>query len=381
MADPAHEQVMSPSALELQGAQERAGGQQDEGQQMPNGTTGATSSVTAKDVVTDGSQRIRSGIGDQGGDRVPGFLLQPERDPLPSLEATAAFAGVEARRLEPDDRQAALENPRAGAGLGAGVDVSAIAVDPTTADGGFGTPSAVRPQGSVEDGATEGVSVLPQGLRWMSRLGDLLRPSRVDRVQAQLWPSPFPSPERTRTAPGQTEVPSPWFSGDATRRLQAIQDRAPLLYGSPPQPQNPTPSSTSLSAEAIQAEVQRQLGPLVEHIQRLERLNEHLQQQASSAQHSQATAPELRQVPQHSQAAAPELRQVPQHSQAAAPELRQVPQHSPAATPELRQVPQQTAAPDLRPSCPVPRVSVETDRGGSGTSRIEGIQARSEGQY
>ena len=105
----------------------------------------------------------------------------------------------------------------------------------------------------------------------------------MDRVQAQLWPSPFPSPERTRTAPGQTEVPSPLFSGDDTRRLQAIQDRAPLLYGSSPQPQNPTPSSTSLSAEAIQAEVQRQLGPLVEHVQRLERLNEHLQQQASPA--------------------------------------------------------------------------------------------------
>ena len=68
-----HEQAISPSALDPQGAQERAGGQQDEGQQMPNGTAGATSSVTAKDVATDGSQRIRSGIGDQGGDRVPAF--------------------------------------------------------------------------------------------------------------------------------------------------------------------------------------------------------------------------------------------------------------------------------------------------------------------
>ena len=43
----------------------------------------------------------------------------------------------------------------------------------------------------MDDTTAEGLSVLPQGLRWMGRLGEYLRPSRVERLQAQLWPSPL----------------------------------------------------------------------------------------------------------------------------------------------------------------------------------------------
>ena len=374
MAFPAHEQVMlAQSAPDPQGQKQQAGGR---GQQMPNGTTGAASSVTANDVVADGSQRIRSGREDRGGEEDPGHLPQPDVDSLPSKGTAAAFAGLGAQRLDPDDRQAVLANLRAGAGSMAGVEVSAIAVDPAIS-GALGAPGEVRPQGSMEDTTAEGLSVLPQGLRWMGRLGEYLRPSRVERLQAQLWPSPFPSPERRRVATGQVEAQSPLFSVDAVQRLQAIQDRTSLLYGSPSQPQNPTPSSTSISAEAIQAEVQRQLGPLVEHIQRLERLNELLQQQAQQGHQPQQTAaPELHAVRQPPQTAAPELQAVRQPPQTAAPELHAVRQ------------PLQTLVSELRPTCSVSGVATGPERVAQGTScgdagypRTEGTPVRSEGLW
>ena len=92
---------------------------------MPNGTTGAASSVTANDVVADGSQRIRSSREDRGGEEDPGHMPQPDVDSLPSKGTAAAFAGLGAERLDPDDRQAALANLRTGAGSMAGVEVSA----------------------------------------------------------------------------------------------------------------------------------------------------------------------------------------------------------------------------------------------------------------
>ena len=89
----------------------------------------------------------------------------------------------------------------------------------------------------------------------------------VEPVGPTMWPSPFPGPTGAL------------FSTESIRRLQSVQDRAPLLYGTPQTAPNrtQTPSSPGLSAEVVQAEVQRQLGPL--HLQHLEHRNQQLQEQ------------------------------------------------------------------------------------------------------
>ena len=66
---------------------------------MPNGTAGAASSVTASDVVADGSQRIRSGHEDRGREEDPGHMPQSDVDSLSSKGAAVAIAGVSNRKL------------------------------------------------------------------------------------------------------------------------------------------------------------------------------------------------------------------------------------------------------------------------------------------
>ena len=107
--------------------------------------------------------------------------------------------------------------------------------------------------------------------RWMNRLTGLFRPPNIPRT----WmPSPLPSPAldsahdvgRARAAPRHQ---SP--GGEALHR------------GEQPRAATP-PSSSSLPAEAIQAEVQRQLGGLLEKLQRTEAENVRLQRQLAEVQ-------------------------------------------------------------------------------------------------
>ena len=105
-------------------------------------------------------------------------------------------------------------------------------------------------------------------------------------------------------------------STESLRRLQAVQDRAPLLYGTPQRAPNrtQTPSSSGLSAEVVQAEVQRQLGPLLEHLQHLEARNQQLQEQFQSTAAAGDAAGLLRQPEQTATREGDLLRQPAGHS-------------------------------------------------------------------
>ena len=215
----------------------------------------------AEDVSQTSNQHLSNRLQRQGGLQLE-ELAQTMQHRLPDPEGdVAAEAEVQAVVISEPGRFEAAENPRAGANV-AGAAATAVRSGNAEAGGGFVTPQNSRSMRSaVELGEASGA--LPAGLRWLGRIGVFFRTGSGEGLPVQMWPSPFPSPERPAVDRGGAE--GPLFGPDATRQLQVVQDRAPLLFGTPkgPQPCNPTPSSSSLSAEAIQAEVQRQLGPLL----------------------------------------------------------------------------------------------------------------------
>ena len=100
--------------------------------------------------------------------------------------------------------------------------------------------------------------------RWVSRLGSYLAPAR-----AELAPSPLPG--STNTSPSQP-------GGAAFRLRSPVRPLRPLAP--------PTPPSSDISAEAIQAEVQRQLGGLLHRLQAAETRNDALMTELTEARQS-----------------------------------------------------------------------------------------------
>ena len=118
----------------------------------------------------------------------------------------------------------------------------------------------------------------PQGLRWMTRLGEFLR------TRAELLPSPFPSPDRDQAGErmfeaGRSLTPPP------PAMLQGF-------LGSNMFSNEPPSSSSGVPTEVIQEEVQRQLRGVYERLEYSEARNHQLQAQleAYKQMHEQQAA-------------------------------------------------------------------------------------------
>ena len=140
--------------------------------------------------------------------------------------------------------------------------------------GVYVTPRSTRSVFSAADGARPSTA---SWSGWMTKIGDLFKAPPVTWL-----PSPIPSPPRPR----RLLDPRP-SRGDQPGRTVGYQEsllgaRVEEIRGVGRPPYNTTPSSSSLPAEAIQAEVQRQLGGLLERLQTVETLNAQLQEELES---------------------------------------------------------------------------------------------------
>ena len=135
--------------------------------------------------------------------------------------------------------------------------------DPGSA--GFVTPRSMRTAWAeyqqhlhVGQPSSRGPGDVEQWPRWVQRLSDMFRPPQVPTA----WlPSHLPSPlSDVRSRPG---------GGDGGVDVRVTRPGVAQAAPSPP-------SSSSLPAEAIQAEVQRQLGGLLERVQKAEAENARL---------------------------------------------------------------------------------------------------------
>ncbi|CAE7616380.1 TY5A [Symbiodinium sp. CCMP2592] len=228
-----------------------ANGIVDQGEPAPQGQSGAIGSEPLAARVAGEYQP--HGMGQQTA-RAEDLEVRDEAragDPRPVPEATAgptqAVPGAVALTTQDSGRQAGLEQ----------VGTATMADD---SPGVFRTPRAMM---------TPTTTTQPQWLagveppRWLTRLGNMLNLQGHGATAAELAPSPFPSrsPVYTPPPPG----------GQAFRLRSPTRARAISAAPTPP-------SSSSVPAEAIQAEVQRQLqgimGQLREYGDRNQRLSE-----------------------------------------------------------------------------------------------------------
>ena len=164
-------------------------------------------------------------------------------EPLPSN----VFLGPQG---DPQSSGQPAEVITAAGGLGGqGVFTADASVTENEAAYGYFTPRSLNSQFATMTGATGQMGSKWPG--WVSRIGEMFSQQTIPT-----WlPSPIPSPPRP---PGQ------------------------LLRRSPPeirqQPSINTPTSSSVPAEAIQAEVQRQLGSLLDRLSYAEMENQRLQE-------------------------------------------------------------------------------------------------------
>ena len=129
----------------------------------------------------------------------------------------------------------------------------------------FSTPMAVAaPKGKTASTWLPGV----EPPRWLQRLGSFLNVPGPGSYQVEFPPSPFPgaSPPYTPPPPG-----GPTFRLRSPARPKAIH------------PAPTPPSSSSVPAEAIQAEVQRQLGGILGQLRDYSERNDKLQMELDDA--------------------------------------------------------------------------------------------------
>ena len=133
--------------------------------------------------------------------------------------------------------------------------------------GGFGNPEFVTPRSSstIPSGQNNWLGGL-EVPRWFSRLGSYLSVGH-----GELAPSPLM---------GSPATPPPPPGGTAFRLRSPSR-----MSRSLPQPPTP-PSSSDIPQEAIQAEVQRQLGGLLDRLQSAEEQNQRLRTELDEAHHS-----------------------------------------------------------------------------------------------
>ena len=149
----------------------------------------------------------------------------------------------------------------------------------------FETPRSMLPGVSELLGAgaqtSAGQSFFP-GFGWLGRVQDLFQGRRtVQQIPAMMFPSPL---QQSPTSPPRWELqnssppgagravqeegsPAPLFSDADLQRMAAMEQRAPLLFGSPPQQPGPHTESSSIPHDAIQAEVARQLAGMRQELE------------------------------------------------------------------------------------------------------------------
>ena len=254
---------------------------------------------------------------------------------------------------------------------------------------GFVTPRSQQGLPTI----TEMVEGIPSASRFMSGIGSFFRVARTEVMQVpSAWQNTHDTPPRSTTlsrdspegqrALGERSLgshssspptlglqgtptsfgPPPERDGqllsqDVLQRMQALQQRAPLLYGYPPDRPASRSNSSSVPQEAIQAEVARQLAgfdqraqvqdaeilrlrrELDEAARREQEMREHVRRErevANNAPLPRVTQP-LNEAPQPIQVSPPQVTQVP------APVTHQVSEFAAQAVEALR-TPAQTAA-------------------------------------
>ena len=239
----------------------------------------------------------------------------------------------------------------------------------------------------------EMVEGIPSESQFMSGIGSFFRVARTEVMQVpSAWQNTHDTPPRSTTLSrdspeGQTALgerslgshssspptlglqgtptsfgPPPERDGqllsqDVLQRMQALQQRAPLLYGYPPDRPASRSNSSSLPQEAIQAEVARQLAgfdhraqvqdaeilrlrrELDEAARREQEMREHVRREREVANNAPLprVAQPLNEAPQPIQASPPQVTQV------SAPATHQVSDFAAQAVEALR-APAQTAA-------------------------------------
>ena len=258
--------------------------------------TGAVCSGLGVEPRSEQLQDARfGGGGDNGGSDVAGAT-----EALPSTATSAGQLGgvpLETYRKQDEDpllfqgsrarTDIAVQDGSSGdgsAGHGGVLPERAVssALEGSEAQGIFQTPR-VRPISrpiATEVIRPEPSSSLPG---WITRLGEFFKAPAVSWM-----PSPIPSPPVPRRGsssqvPGRQQTPSRMTTeGDARREGLVVRGSGGNLNTS-------TPSSSDLPTEAIQAEVQRQLGGLIDRLQYMEIENAKLQEQLANATAAQGS--------------------------------------------------------------------------------------------
>ena len=229
----------------------RGGGQSGEGADMAQAWPAAPTWNGEDD-------RSREGCVD---DRAPGVVEQGPETRADITGQAGTSGGGPAVQDSGMLGGAPLSNPRDGASVG-----------------DYHTPRSSRsfgPGGSFVRPAMQ--TQLPS---WVTRLGEFFKAPAV-----QWLPSPIPSPPRPRLL--NMNVADQHGDMTGMSRSGAVgnaREDGFRVNSYPAPPQQQTPSSSSIPAEAIQAEVQRQLGGLLDRLQVAEQENARLQEQLAQTQ-------------------------------------------------------------------------------------------------
>ena len=217
---------------------------------LPNGLPGEAGEVRVNPGGRpDAAQQRIEGVGPER------QAAQPELQATATESWTAAEAIARPMQVEPErGALTTLDLDRRST-----ADQSGEARNAGASSGEFRTPMAVStPQAT----ATPTWLAKVEPPRWLQRLGSFLNVPAPGAYQADLAPSPFPggSPPYTPPPPG----------GQPFRLRSPGRPRAIPAAPTPP-------SSSSIPAEAIQAEVQRQLGGILSQLRDYGERNERLQ--------------------------------------------------------------------------------------------------------
>ena len=155
--------------------------------------------------------------------------------------------------------------------------------------GVFQTPRSRRARTSLMVDAARQPPLQQHGALpgWMARLGEFFRGPTVTWLPSPL-PSPSPpAPRRQEIGPGQAVS-----TGRQALEQAAGSAKSAVVRGALVNPSASTPSSSELPTEAIQAEVQRQLGGLIDRLQYMESENQRLQDQLARVTAERTRDPE-----------------------------------------------------------------------------------------
>ena len=220
--------------------------------QLPNGTSGPACE-RADDPVEPCNQGDAGPISEgprQSPDVRPGEVIQTG---VQDSAGAAGSAETASMLVQAGLQQEALTIPDMGGRSAA--EQSASVQKPIDIAEGYSTPrSSMGQRGTVHPSWLAGVEIP----KWMSRLGSMLQPGS-STGQGELASSPFPSPAFASPPGGQP------FRLRSPGKARAIS--------SAPTP----PSSSSIPAEAIQAEVQRQLHGVLSQLKDYAERNNELQ--------------------------------------------------------------------------------------------------------